>query len=110
MKGNEGEEKERGGMRQAERKRSSAGCTVFSFRFTSLVERSAGCIPQESQRCRNKGRKREKEGERGRGAQRGRERTTLRHFNWILLNFDSDPHSCNCNKLYLLLLLIGLAR
>lgn len=24
----------------------------------------------------------------------------LRHFNWILLNFDSDPHSsCNCNKL-----------
>lgn len=55
----------------------------------------------------------ETKGERERGterAQRGRERTTLRHFNWILLNFDSDPHSCNCNKLNLLLLLIGLAR
>lgn len=73
-----------------------AQVAVFSFRFTSLVERSAGCIPQETQRCRNK-------------EQRERGRTTLRHFNWILLNFDSDPHSCNCNKLYLLLLLIGLA-
>lgn len=86
--------------RGEERGKGLAQVAVFSFRFTSLVERSAGCIPQETQRCRNK-EQRERE--------RGRERTTLRHFNWILLNFDSDPHSCNCNKLYLLLLLIGLA-
>lgn len=55
----------------------------------------------------------ETKGERERGG-RGHSEvvsdTTLRHFNWILLNFDSDPHSCNCNKLYLLLLLIGSAR
>lgn len=65
-----GKEEERGRMWQAERKRSSAGCTEFSFRFTSLVERSAGCIPQESQPCRNKGREREGWTKRERGTAR----------------------------------------
>lgn len=74
MEKKEGEREGRKGKvvgRGEETSRSSAGCTVFSFRFTSLVERSAGCIPQETQRCRNK-----EQRERERGVERERENNT----------------------------------